>query len=102
MQTESFAPSHPHANLQPFEPIKTMDALAIDPPAFTSQKNVDAQVTEAGSTQRYLAHAHAQSRPIGCRALAIPPRPTEPAEPTRPHTTDLEPLVDPPSEFLAT
>jgi hypothetical protein len=57
MQAEPFAPSHPHPNLQPFEPIQAKNALAIDPPAFTSQQNVDAQVTEARTTQCNLANA---------------------------------------------
>ena len=74
MQAQALAPAHAHAHLQPVEPIQPMHPLAVDQPALTAQKNVNAQVAEARPIQRQLANAHAQRRLILRMGTPIPGR----------------------------
>src|SRR5476651_2157384 len=101
MQAHPLTPPHPHPDLQSLEPIETVHALAIDLPALTAEHDVNAQIPESRPAHRDLPDAHAQTRLILRRALAIPARPTEASQPARAHTADLESLMYPMSDLLA-
>src|SRR5471030_365615 len=101
MQAHPLTPPHPHSNLQSLKPIEAVHALAIDLPALTAKHDVNAQIPESRSAHRDLTDAHAQTRLVLRRALAIPGRPTEASQPARAHTADLKALVHPMSDLLA-
>src|SRR5580658_342864 len=83
MQAHVLATSHAHAYLQAFQPVPTMDALLVHPPALTTEHHVDTQVPEAGPRMCDLPDPQAQRRLISRLALAIPSSVRELGEPNR-------------------
>jgi hypothetical protein len=57
MQRDVFATTHPHAQLQAFEPIEPAHALLIHQPSFSPQQHPDPCEAEARSGVRELANA---------------------------------------------
>jgi hypothetical protein len=101
MQAEALSSPYPHPDLQPLEPIQSVNPLLVDRPALPAQHHVNALKAEPWPALGNLADPHPQRCLIASRAFAVPPRSTDPSEPTRPDPADPEALQDPLHEFLA-
>lgn len=102
MQAQSLASPNPHTDLQTFELVQSVYALAIDLPAFAPKNRVDTLEAESRSALGDLADSHAQGRLILGGALAIPARPTDAPQPTRPDAAHPETILDPLRHLPAT
>ena len=72
-----FASSHSHTDLQTFETIEPMDALAIDRPALSTQDDPDALGPKPRARHCDLADAQPERGLLLRAPWTVPRRPTE-------------------------
>src|ERR1700727_1483497 len=102
MQADHLAPATTHSQLQAFQAIETVYALAPHGPAFPAQHHHDPFIAESGPGLSEITNAHTQCGLVLCLASVIPGRSLYPGQSARATGAYLKPLMDPMRDILAT